>query len=155
MLPSYIDQSSIQQNKTAIQFRDSNLLNILQLSFNLLKDTSQQDDAIIGSSQLRYELYERGLKLIIRCCSFDNKTVHIEDAMDTHPTMTLPSKWLPDLLNIDNVNLLHFLYILTVIHLRLDINNVPLLSLAMSLKFCCGCYQQVVVISTIVVQIII
>lgn len=153
MFHSCIDQSSIQQNKTAIQFRDSNLLNILQLSFNLLKDTSQQDDATIGSSQLRYELYERGLKLIIRCCSFDSKTVHIEDAMDTHPTMTLPSKWLPDLLNIDNVNLLHFLYIPAVIVLFVDISNAHLLSLVMSSKFCCGCYLQVVVISTIVVQI--
>lgn len=92
-----------------------------------MKDTSQQDDATIGSSQLRYELYERGLKLIIRCCSFDSKTVHIEDSMDVHPTMTLPSKWLPDLLNIDNVNLLHFLYINPIIVLPVDINSVHLL----------------------------
>ena len=34
----------------------------------------------------------------------------MDDSMDNHPIITLPSKWLPQILNVDNICLLNYLY---------------------------------------------
>lgn len=100
------ETSNTQQNKAAIQFRDSNLLNVALLALNMLRDTFQADDATVGSAQLRNDLYDKSLKLLNRCFSYDCRASKIEDGLESHPTLGIPSDWLNRFLSSENLNLL-------------------------------------------------
>lgn len=72
----------------------------------MLRDTFQADDATVGSAQLRNDLYDRSLKLLIRCFSYDCRASKIEDGLESHPTLGIPSDWLNRFLSNENLNLL-------------------------------------------------
>ena len=71
LLFSFPERSKVNETKTAIQFRDSNLMNIIGLAFNMLTDTYQADDATVGTPELRMKLFQYSLQLLLRCLSCD------------------------------------------------------------------------------------
>ena len=78
------------ENKTAIQFRDSNLMNIIGLAFNMLSDTFQADDSTVGSPELRIKLFQYSLQLL--------------------PVMLLPEDWLTTIITTNHISLLFSMY---------------------------------------------
>ena len=55
------------------------------------------------SPQVRYDIIDE---------KPDCKVIHMDDTMDNHPIITLHTKWLPQILNVDNICLLNYLYCL-------------------------------------------
>lgn len=100
----------MQQNKTAINFRDTNLFSILKLSIDMLSNALITDDATMGSPDLRYQLYDASLQLFSRCCAFDSKVSVGEELWEIHPTLNLPEKWMRDVLQNKTIELLFNVY---------------------------------------------
>ena len=73
---------------------------------NMLRDTFQADDATVGSAALRSNLYDRSLKLLVRCFSFDCHPAKVEDGLESHPTLGIPSDWLPQFFTMENLDVL-------------------------------------------------
>lgn len=100
----------MQQNKTALNFRDTNLFNILKLAVDMLSKSLITDDATMGSPDLRYQLYDASLQLFSRCCAFDSKVSAGEELWEIHPALNLPEKWMRDVLQNKTFELLFNVY---------------------------------------------
>ena len=98
------------ENKTAIQFRDSNLMNIIGLAFNMLSDTFQADDSTVGSPELRIKLFQYSLQLLLRCFAFDCKLSNTESSSENLPVMLLPEDWLTTIITTNHISLLFPMY---------------------------------------------
>ena len=101
-----IERSKVNENKTAIQFRDSNLMNIIGLAFNMLSDTFQADDSTVGSPELRMKLFQYSLQLLLRCFAFDCKLSNTESSSENLPVMLLPEEWLTTIITSSHISLL-------------------------------------------------
>ena len=93
------------ENKTAIQFRDSNLMNIIGLAFNMLSDTFQADDSTVGSPELRIKLFQYSLQLLLRCFAFDCKLSNTESSSENLPVMLLTT-----IITTNHISLLFSMY---------------------------------------------
>lgn len=110
LLFSFPERSKVNETKTAIQFRDSNLMNIIGLAFNMLTDTYQADDATVGTPELRMKLFQYSLQLLLRCLSFDCRMSGSEMTSDNLPVMLLPESWITNILTDDHMSLLFNMY---------------------------------------------
>ena len=104
---SLVDHSKLLESKTALEFQESNLINIIGLAFNLLRDTFNSDDNTIGDPKLRMQLFDYSLALLLSCFSFNNKSSRQDYNMnDNLPVMSLPESWLPKIVNQEYISLL-------------------------------------------------
>lgn len=76
----------------------------------MLADARDTDDNTMGSLDLRYQLYDASMQLIIRCLRFDSKVSVGEESSEIHPIVTLPNKWLTDILQGKIILLLFSVY---------------------------------------------
>ena len=106
-----IDHNKLSESKTATEFRESNLQNIIGLAFNLLNDTYNSDDSTIGNPELRMQLFDHSLTLLLACLSFDCKSSHYDYSNDNLPCMMLPEGWLSSLITESNITLLYSMYV--------------------------------------------
>ena len=118
------ERSKMNETKTAIQFRDSNLMNIIGLAFNMLADTYQADDATVGTPELRMKLFQYSLQLLLRCLSFDCRMSGSEMTSDNLPVMLLPESWLASILTDDHMSLLFNMSLLSLAHTQLPTLHV-------------------------------
>ena len=109
------------ETKTATEFRESNLQNIIGLAFNLLNDTYNSDDNTIGSPELRMQLFDHSLTLLLACFSFDCKSSHYDYSNDNLPSMMLPEGWLSSIITESNISLLYSMYV--NVNVNVNVNN--------------------------------